>query len=126
MKKKGFFFFVQSGIRTFRTLILQRLWNVITFENRDCYDIGYYWHGSFYKIRVFKPKPLPPSRYKVLFEILDEHDVDVSITLLPYLGPKYDFHGFHYCPLDFGYSRLTFFWTDGSIQRFDLKEKLIL
>ena len=121
-----FLFYIQSGFLFLRTLFIQRLMNFITFENKDCYDIGYYWHGSFYKIRIIKPKPLPPSRYKVLFEIRDETNNDVTSVLLPYMGPKFDFHGLQYCPLDFGYSHLTFFWTDSSVQKFHLKEKLSL
>ena len=117
-------FYVRSALSLLRCYLIQTYWNAILFENKDYYDLSYYWHGSPYQIRILKPTPLPPSHYKVLDEIRNGEGTDLTSQMVPFMGPKFDFHGIPYCPLDFGHKTLIFYWTDQSYHEFHLKEKI--
>jgi len=119
---------LQSFVSLYRviyTLLLEKWWKrSIGYEDSRVYDICYMWHGSMYKVRILKPDRKNPSTYRVLDTVMDSHGKNITSLLLPFMGPKFDFHGNLYCPSDFGYESMTFYWMDGTFHHFGAKEKI--
>ena len=41
--------------------------------------------------------------------VYNEDNMDVTESILSYMGPNYDFYNNNYCPKDFGYTTLFFY-----------------
>ena len=102
-------------------------WNLIDGISARFFEIGYYWHGSYYKIRIPKPGIRGPSmKKKTIFKITDEEDADITERMLPYLGPQMDFHQIPYCPIDFDLFVMKVWYTDDTLEVFALKDPIVL
>jgi len=108
---------IKYTFNLFKSLIITKFFSNIIKENSDFYDIFYYWHGTKYKIRILKKKII--NFNKIIDTIYDHNNKDITDDIIPYLGPKYDFHGLLYTPLDLGYKHIIIEWSDESIQKFD-------
>lgn len=64
--------------------------------SNDVYEVSYNIEGNNYKMLVEKQKGPP-----VILNITDETNTNVTDKVLPYMGPKYDWHCFDFNPPDF-------------------------
>lgn len=85
------------------------------------FEISYVIHGHLYKM-IAVPKR-GPNNYVL---ITNEDGVDVSDTIVPYMGPRYDFHRHPFTPRFFGYKSLVFHSVNGDESNFDEDEILIV
>jgi len=90
------------------------------------YDIQYMYHGSFYKIRVISKSKSSDTSSFIIDKIFNECGEDISLDILPYLGPKYDFHGIQYTPIDFGHRKMTFLYTNFDTDTFHSNQPICL
>lgn len=80
--------------------------------SNDIYEVSYNIEGSCYKMLVEKQKGPP-----VVLNITDEKSNNVTEKVLPYMGPKYDWHCFDFNPPDFfNCETLKFELSDFSIE----------
>jgi len=77
--------------------------------NRKAYEVTYVINGKIYKI-VVMPKRGPAP----VLQISDDEQNDVTMHVLPYMGPQYDWHGNRLTPKFFGHKTLTFELSDGT------------
>lgn len=128
------FFYKMSGknhLRTIKRIIdssimILKMFACQTFIDIQCievrkhvYDIQYQIHLKQYKIRVHHKKG--PPIYKHFY---DQDLNDISLEILPYIGPNHDFHGISYTPNDFGYSNISVEYSNGIIISFE-KDQVI-
>ena len=85
------------------------------------YDILYVLHEQLYKIRVYTKRG---PRNKIVLQVINENDEDVTSVISQYLGPMEDFHAIIYKPETFGYKQLTFNLQDGTSEVFDSSEPI--
>ena len=77
--------------------------------NHKTYEVTYVINGRIYKMMVVpKRGPLP------VLQISNDLEIDVTEHVLPYMGPRYDWHGSRLAPRFFGYNSLTFELSDGT------------
>jgi len=91
--------------------------NCINIE-KNKYDIHYIYHGQLYKIRCINK--LGPKKNQVLMVANDKLE-DISDEIIPFMGPKQNFHKLCYTPNDFKQRELSFYLSDGRILTFDEK-----
>lgn len=86
------------------------------------YEVSYVIRGKLYKM-IVTPKKGPTH---IAF-IFDQDDNDVSETIFPYLGPRYDFHHSHLItPKYLGFEKLKFIHFDGFEKEFSEDDILAL
>ena len=73
------------------------------------YEISYVIEGKLYKMLV-RPLRGPAP----VLQVINDQDDDVTDEVLPYMGPRYDWHNVKISPKFFGYNSLTFELKDGS------------
>jgi hypothetical protein len=99
------------------TLICKLLWfNIvkkidtrIEILDKNKYIYNYMINGKHYKMVLDKRKGP-----ELVYIILDENNNDLTNTILPYLGPKNDWHGSKFTPKFFGANILYFELSNGS------------
>lgn len=64
--------------------------------SKDIYEVSYSIEGNDYKMLIEKQKGPP-----IILNITDEKNTNVTEKVLPYMGPKYDWHCFDFNPPDF-------------------------
>jgi len=64
--------------------------------SNDVYEVSYNIEGNNYKMLVEKQKGPP-----IILNIIDDKNTNVTDKVLPYMGPKYDWHCFNFNPPDF-------------------------
>ena len=96
---------------------------------KGVYDIEYTIHLKTFRFRTTYQRG--PCRYRTFTSSItsttstEPDDVDVSLHLLPYVGPNHDFHRIAYTPKDFGYSNLSIHYHDGTVRTFGPDEVLV-
>lgn len=73
------------------------------------YEVTYIINGRLYKMIVV-PKRGPSP----VLQISNNFQTDVTEQILPYMGPRYNWHGAKVNPKFFGYKALTFELGDGT------------
>lgn len=104
-------------------LLYQRVVKNIENVGSNQFDVHYVLGNQLYKFRIQGRKG--PHVPKVL-QIIDEKDNDVTQSLLPYLGPREDWHQIIYQPGSLGFHHLTFNLSDGSHKTFQSDESIVL
>lgn len=100
---------------------LQRINGSVQRLDKHRYELTYVINGRIHKM-IVKPKNGPPS----ILAALDENKTDVTHKILPYLGPGENFHGYRFCPADFGLKKVTFDLSSGQSIFFDTNDTIIL
>ena len=77
--------------------------------DRKTYELTYVINGKMYKMIVI-PKRGPAP----VLQISNNEEIDVTDQVLPYMGPRYDWHGTRLAPQFFGHQSLTFELGDGT------------
>lgn len=75
---------------------------------KNGYEITYVIGRKPYKL-VVKPKRGPPP----VLQIINDKNEDVTDEIIPYMGPRYDWHGTKFSPNYFNYETITFNDGDG-------------
>jgi len=104
-------------------LLYQKIYKNMVVVKKNEYDIHYVYHGQLYKIKIFSPSAL--KRNKVLM-ISNENSEDVTQDIIPYLGPKHDFHSMVYRPENFKSTELFFHLSNGNTVKFSEKEEIVI
>ena len=89
-------------------MFLQWLNNSVEKVDRKTSVLTYVYAGKRYKLFI-KPKRGPCP----ILQIIDENSEDVTEHVLPYMGPKYNWHGEKLSPKTLGYKTLTFECSNG-------------
>jgi hypothetical protein len=118
-KEKSHYLALKKTIRTIcwigYLMIYQKIYhNYIPIE-KNIYDVHYIYHGQLYKIKCINP--MGPKKVQVLMITNDDLE-DVSNEIIPYLGPKQNFHNMTFRPKDFKQKELCFYLSDGNIVTF--------
>ena len=81
--------------------------------DKSHYEVSYVIKGNLYKM-VVKPirQPCP------LIKITNSKDEDVTYKILPYYGPRYNWHHHQYTPKFFGEEKLVFEYEDETTKTF--------
>jgi len=87
------------------------------------FDVHYVLGNQLYKFRIEGRKG--PSQTKVL-QVIDRDNNDVTRDIVPYLGPKEDWHRIVYEPSILGYDVLTFNLSDGTNMTFHKEDSIVL
>ena len=106
----------------FYSNLLQYMNNSVIKLDDNLYEVKYCINGRLYKIIIDGPKKGPQ---KILQIVANDSD-DVTRDLLPFLGPRNDFHGRCICPQFFGYEKLLFNYYDGTEKSFSAEERVEL
>jgi hypothetical protein len=88
------YIFIYIKFRLFPKIPLQRF-------NKKYLKIPYEHHGKKYYYLLKSKNNSQPIKY-----IKNQDEIDVTDTILPYLGPHLDCHGAILYPKDFGYSSI--------------------
>lgn len=98
---------------------LQYMNNTVRKIDRKIYEVTYVIDGKMYKM-IVKPKRGPAP----VLQVSNEEQLDVTSTIIPYMGPEYNWHHNKLSPQFFGYKSLTFELMDGSEQTYEEKSEL--
>ena len=98
---------------------LQYFNNSVKRINKNTYEISYLVNGKTFKMLVTPIKG--PSR---VLQVSDENKEDVTELVLPFLGPRNDWHGRTFTSKDFKRKTLTFELGDGEEKTFEEEEAL--
>jgi len=88
---------------------------IVTRINDGEYVISYSVNNQVYKFLTRTSKG--PRR---VIQILNDRDMDVTDEVLPYLGPRYDWHGQVYTADNFASQFLVFHMDDCTVQCVEL------
>jgi hypothetical protein len=94
--------------------------NVKKLDNKT-FEVSYVIHGHLYKMIVIPKRG--PNDYVL---ITDENKIDVSDIIIPYMGPRYDFHRHPFTPKFFKTKTLTFHNVNGAESTFEDDDILII
>lgn len=90
--------------------ILQYLNSTVRMIDNSTYEVTYVINSRMYKMIV---KPVKGPR--LILQVRDDSDCDITDVVLQYIGPKYDWHGTAVDPSFFNNSSfLTFELADGT------------
>jgi len=89
--------------------------------NKNTYEISYLVNGKMYKMIVTPVKGPAP-----VLQVSDENEEDVSDMVLPFLGPRNDWHGRVFTSKDFKRRSLTFELGSGEEVTFEEDQKLLI
>jgi len=116
-------------VRTFKTLnwilyliIYQKIFKNVVHVQKHEYEVHYVYNGQLYKIKIVGNSNLYK---KQIIMILNERDDDITNDIVPYLGPKYDFHKINYQPRHFNQDEITFYLANGETRKFSNHEDMI-
>jgi hypothetical protein len=98
---------------------LQYMNNTVRRIDNKTYEVTYVIDGKMYKM-IVKPKRGPTP----VLQVSNEEQLDVTNTIIPYMGPEYNWHRVKLSPQFFGYKSLTFELMDGSEQTYEEKSEL--
>jgi hypothetical protein len=104
-------------------ILYQKLNRSLIHIKKNEYDVEYFYNGQFYKIKIKNANG--PFKNQVLL-ITNTSSDDISEKIIPYLGPKYNFHNILYKPIDFDEQELQFYMSNGDILAFKNDEHIIL
>jgi hypothetical protein len=81
---------------------------------KNTYEVSYELNNRPYKMLVTPYRGPQP-----VMQVIDADDRDITDNVLPYMGPKYDWHGHPIAPSFFNTQRLTINWSSGETQNLD-------
>jgi len=85
------------------------------------YEITYLIQGKIYKMVITPIRGPAP-----ILQVRDEKDDDITEKILPYLGPRHDWHGCKFTAKNFGFEKITFELADGSAKVFEKNDTLLI
>ena len=98
-------------------MFLQWLNNSIEKIDRKTSVLTYVYAGRKYKLLI-RPKRGPSP----ILQVSNEKSEDLTDEIMPYLGPKYNWHGDSFNPKFFGCESLTFECANGKSEIFKNEE----
>jgi hypothetical protein len=104
-------------------ILYQKIYKNIEYIQKFEYDVHYVYNGQLYKIKILGNSNI--NKKQVLM-ITNENSDDITSDILPYMGPKYDFHSIKYTPKNFKIKELTLYLNDGNIKKFDENQTIII
>lgn len=117
---------LQSACSVARIYITQYVFHNSTRKGKNLYEIEYSIHCQRYRMLVrFRPGPRRIRKFTLRHD--DDHEEDVTDTVMPYFGPNQDFHGTVYTPRDFGFeTAITMHLMNGTPCTFQVDEPIVL
>lgn len=103
----------QLIIKAIYLSLIQKMNNSVKKLDRNVYEVSYLINGKVYKMVVTPIRGPSP-----VLQISNDSYIDVTDIVIPYLGPRYDWHNITLSPKFFGYKSLTFELLDGSSKTF--------
>jgi hypothetical protein len=104
-------------------MVYQKIAKNLVVVKKNEYDVHYIYHGQLYKIKCILPQG--PQKLQVLMVTNDKLE-DVTSSIMPYMGPKQNFHNQVYRTKDFGEKELSFYLSNGDILTFDSEKSIII
>lgn len=98
---------------------LQYFNNSVKRINKNTYEISYLVNGRVYKMLVTPIRG--PSR---VLQVSDENNEDITDLVVPFLGPRNDWHGRKFTSKDFKRKTLTFELGNGEELTFEEDQEL--
>ncbi len=89
--------------------------------NKKYIKISYKYNGNTYFYLLKIPRGITP-----LSSIKDENDIDITDTIMPYLGPNLDCHNIKIYPKDFGYNKIKVTTLFDKVVIFEENDPIIL
>ena len=111
-------------VMIFKTLylqLLQQLNSTVRRIDKNTFEVSYVLNGVMHKILI-KPKRGP----KPIIDCVDENDNDLTLEILPYVGPEHNFHGSKLSPRFFGRQKLIMNLSNGEEREFNEHDDLDL
>ena len=107
----------------FQALIYSTIqkFNKTVKKKRNHYEITYFLGGQKYMFTA----PLRKGPSSVILVIGDD-DIDITDLVMPYMGPREDFHGQEYTPEFFGQKTVIFEMDDSTQKVFRDGEKIFI
>lgn len=81
---------------------------------KNIYEVSYELNSKSYKMLITPYRGPQP-----VLQVIDGAGNDITDTVLPYLGPKFDWHGHPIKPSFFNTTSLTINWSNGTNTDFD-------
>ena len=78
---------------------------------KNIYELSYDLNNKQYKMLL-----TPYRGPRPVLQIIDDKNNDVTDIVLPYMGPRYDWHGHPISPSFFNTKYLTINWSDGTTE----------
>jgi hypothetical protein len=100
---------------------IQYINSSVTKIGPNSYELSYIINGKLYKMVVKTQRgPIP------VIQVSNDKQDDITDKILPYMGPKYNWHGNVFTPEFFGCDLLIFEMSDGTEHAFDKDTYIIL
>jgi hypothetical protein len=77
--------------------------------DKNTYEVSYELNSKSYKMLI-TPHRGPPR----VIQVIDHDNIDITELVLPYLGPKFDWHGHFIKPSFFNITSMSLNWADGT------------
>jgi hypothetical protein len=77
--------------------------------SKNIYEVSYELNSKSYKMLINPYRGPPP-----VIQVIDHACNDITELVLPYLGPKFDWHGYSIKPSFFNTTSITINWADGT------------
>jgi hypothetical protein len=89
--------------------LIQYLNSNIKLIDVNKYEVSYVLNSKIYKLIV-----VPIRGPQPILQIIDDSGNDITDKVLPYMGPRYDWHGSHIDPSFFDTTFMSFELSDGT------------
>ena len=89
--------------------LIQYFTSNIKLIDTNKYEVSYVLNSKMYKIIV-----MPIRGPQPILQIIDDSGNDITANVLPYMGPRYDWHGSHIDPSFFDTTFMSFELSDGT------------
>ena len=106
---KAIYFSLKIIFKMVWIMFLQYINNSVKKIDRKTSELTYVIAGKKYKM-IIKPKRGPCP----ILQVSNENLEDLTELVIPYMGPKYDWHGEDFSPLFFNCKNLTFECANGN------------
>lgn len=96
-------------MKTLYISFIQYMNNSVHNLDRKTFELKYVIEGKLYKMLIVPTRGPAP-----VLQVSNENSIDVTDEILPYMGPKYNWHNNKMKPSFFAYDSLTFQLMDGT------------
>jgi hypothetical protein len=119
---KAIFYMIKSISWILYIFMYQKIQKNVVYIQKHEYEVHYIYHGQLYKIKMIGNSNL---NKKNIIMILNQSDEDITSDIIPYLGPKFDFHKITYQPKHFNHEEITFYLSNGETRTFSHDQNMI-
>ena len=100
---------------------LQYMNSTVKKLDKNKFEITYVING-----KMFKMITSPPKGPSLILQVSDDNQDDITEIVLPYLGPKNNWHNTEFTPSFFGSNSLSFEISNGDTKTFTGDEVIVI